>query len=187
MPQIDAKRVNQYLTKSVLVARQLGQVWIAICDEAMSEPLFRFQNEVAIKSSIYVEECLKKTTPSIPFIDIIQTSTIYFDLIWPVHIILERLKNGLMNLCTSSKKTTIHQTFLRQDLSKILWGFLAHKVYEGGWQAKTEQQLVNRIKLQLKNSDASYYSHSWEEFGRNFGLQQTMVLWVFLKINNQIN
>ena len=35
------------------------------------------------------------------------------------------------------------------------WGFLANKVYEGGWYAKTEQQLVNRIKLQLKNIDVS--------------------------------
>ena len=33
---------------------------------------------------------------------------------------------------------------------------MAHKVYEGGWYAKTEQQLVNRIKLQLKNIDANF-------------------------------
>ncbi len=39
---------------------------------------------------------------------------------------------------------------------KNFWGFLAHKVYEGGWYAKTEQQLVNRIKLQLKNIDANF-------------------------------
>ncbi len=41
-------------------------MWIAISDEAISEPLFRFQNEVAIKSSIYVEECSKKRL--LPFI-----------------------------------------------------------------------------------------------------------------------
>ncbi len=41
-------------------------MWIAIFDEAMSELNFRFQNEVAIKSSIYVEECLKKRL--LPFI-----------------------------------------------------------------------------------------------------------------------
>ncbi len=58
--------------------------------------------------------------------------------------------------------------FLRQDLKFVV--FLAHKVYEGGWYAKTEQQLVNRIKLQLKNIDANFYSRAWEELERNFGL-----------------
>ena len=33
------------------------------------------------------------------------------------------------------------------------WGCLAQKVYEGGWKAKTEQQLINRIKPQMKEFD----------------------------------
>ena len=31
-----------------------------------------------------------------------------------------------------------------------LWGCLAQKVYEGGWEAKTEYQLINRITTKLK-------------------------------------
>ena len=36
-----------------------------------------------------------------------------------------------------------------------LWGILAHKVYEGGWKARTQQQLICRIQWQLKKIDAN--------------------------------
>ena len=36
------------------------------------------------------------------------------------------------------------------------WGCLSEKVYEGGWQASTEQQLINRIKLKLKEFDLNF-------------------------------
>ncbi len=45
--------------------------------------------------------------------------------------ILERLRNGWMNLCTSSKKTAIHHTFLRQGLSKISGDFWLGKYMNG--------------------------------------------------------
>ena len=31
-----------------------------------------------------------------------------------------------------------------------LWGILAQKVYEGGWQARKQQELISRIQSQLK-------------------------------------
>ena len=33
------------------------------------------------------------------------------------------------------------------------WSILAQKVYSGGWKATTQQQLINRIKQQLKKID----------------------------------
>ena len=36
------------------------------------------------------------------------------------------------------------------------WGCLAQKVYEGGWQAKTEHQMIRRIKFKLKEFDLKY-------------------------------
>ena len=41
-------------------------------------------------------------------------------------------------------------------LIENFWGCLCQKVYEGGWQARTEEQLISRIELKLK------------EFGLNF-------------------
>ena len=36
-----------------------------------------------------------------------------------------------------------------------LWGILAQKVYEGGWKARTQQELICRIQSQLKKIDAN--------------------------------
>ena len=33
------------------------------------------------------------------------------------------------------------------------WGCLAQKIYEGGWEAKTEQQLISRIESKMKEFD----------------------------------
>ena len=34
-----------------------------------------------------------------------------------------------------------------------LWGILTQKVYEGGWQVRTQQELISRIQSQLKKFD----------------------------------
>ena len=36
---------------------------------------------------------------------------------------------------------------------KNIWGCLAQKVYEGGWEATTEQQLIDRIHRKLREFD----------------------------------
>ena len=37
-----------------------------------------------------------------------------------------------------------------------LWGILAQKVYEGGWEATTKQELISRIQSQLKKIDSNF-------------------------------
>ena len=37
-----------------------------------------------------------------------------------------------------------------------LWGILEQKVYEGGWEAKTQQDLISRIQSQLKKFDSNF-------------------------------
>ena len=34
-----------------------------------------------------------------------------------------------------------------------LWGILAQKFYEGGWEANTQQELISSIQSQLKKID----------------------------------
>ena len=36
------------------------------------------------------------------------------------------------------------------------WGCLVQKVYEGGWEAATEEQLIRRINLKLREFDSNY-------------------------------
>ena len=37
-----------------------------------------------------------------------------------------------------------------------LWGILAQKVYEEGWEAKMQQGLISRIQSQLKKFDSIF-------------------------------
>ena len=54
-------------------------VWIAISNKGMSKPLFRPQGSVAIKTPIYINECLKKRL--LPFIKKYHQDSNY--LFWP--------------------------------------------------------------------------------------------------------
>jgi hypothetical protein len=37
-----------------------------------------------------------------------------------------------------------------------LWGILAQKIYEGGWEAKMQQELISRIQSQMKKFDPNF-------------------------------
>jgi hypothetical protein len=39
---------------------------------------------------------------------------------------------------------------------KNLWGILAQKVFEGGWEATTQQELISRIQSQLKKFASNF-------------------------------
>ena len=43
-------------------------------------------------------------------------------------------------------------------LIKNFWRCLAHHVYEGGWEAKTEQLLIRRIESKMKEFDTNFVS-----------------------------
>ena len=49
----------------------------------------------------------------------------------------------------------VPQMFSKLD-QLILWGILAQKIYEGGWKVKTQQELISRIKPQLKKFDSNF-------------------------------
>ena len=50
---------------------------------------------------------------------------------------------------------------------KNLWVCLAQKIYEGGWEAKTEQQLILRIKCKMKEFDTHFLESLLEGFKAN--------------------
>ena len=56
--------------------------------------------------------------------------------------------------------TAIHLNVSQARLIENFWGYrefiLAQKVYEGGWEAKTHQELISRIQLQLKKFDSNF-------------------------------
>ena len=52
--------------------------------------------------------------------------------------------------------TAIHLNVPQARPKENLWGILAQKVYEGGWEATTQQQLISRIQSQLKKFDSNF-------------------------------
>lgn len=130
-------------------------VWIAISDRGMSKPLFRPSTSVAIKSSIYIEECLEQRL--LPFIHKHHADFNY--VFWPD---LAPAHYSGDTIAWMDK----HVHYVAKDINppnvpqarpiENFWGCLAQKVYEGGWQATTEQELIRRIENKLKEFDLNY-------------------------------
>ncbi len=51
--------------------------------------------------------------------------------------------------------TANHQNVPQDRLIENLRGILVHEIYEGGWKATTQQELISRIQSQLKNFDSN--------------------------------
>ena len=130
-------------------------MWIAISDRGMSEPLFRTSKAVAINSSIYINECLEKRL--LPFIhkyhgdfnysfwrDLASSHYSKDSLNW--------MDQYVYYVDEESNPPNVPQA----RPIEIFWGHLAQKVYEGDWQASTEQVLIDRIKLKLQEIDLNF-------------------------------
>ncbi|XP_065665711.1 uncharacterized protein LOC136087134 [Hydra vulgaris] len=124
-------------------------MWIAISDRGMSEPLFRTSKAVAISSSIYINECLEKRL--LPFIHKYHGDFNY--LFWPDSASSHYSKDSLnwmdQYVYYVDKESNPPNVPQARPIENF-WGHLAQKVYEGDWQASTEQVLIDRIKLQLQ-------------------------------------
>ena len=130
-------------------------VWIAISDRGMSKPLFRPSKSVAINSSIYIDECLNKRL--LPFIHEYHKDLDY--VFWPdlasAHYSMESTTWMNENVNYVTKDINPPNVPQARPIENF-WGCLSEKVYEGGWQASSEQQLINRIKLKLKEFDLNF-------------------------------
>jgi hypothetical protein len=69
------------------------------------------------------------------------------------HFSIETIAQMKENLAFSDK-TTINVPQAR--LKENLWGILAQKIYEGGWKATTQQELISRIQSRLKKIDSNF-------------------------------
>ncbi|XP_065642672.1 uncharacterized protein LOC136074294 [Hydra vulgaris] len=116
-------------------------IWIAISGRGMSEPLFRTSKAEAINSSIYTNECLEKRL--LPFI---HNKSHYSkdSLNW--------IDQYVFYVDKESNPPNVPQARPIENF----WGHLAQKVYEGDWQASTEQVLIDRIKLKLQEIDLNF-------------------------------
>jgi hypothetical protein len=65
--------------------------------------------------------------------------------------------NALMNGNLPFVNNTTHpQNVLQVRLIENLRGILEKEIYEGAWKATTQQELISRMQLQLKNFDSIF-------------------------------
>lgn len=124
-------------------------VWVAFSERGVSEPLIRPHKSVAINQYIYLDQCLQQRL--LPFIQQYHQDGNY--LFWP-----DLASAHYATLCVNWMTQNIE--FVGKDMNppnvpqarsiENFWGDLVQKVYNNGWQAKTQHQLMLRIKKCLK-------------------------------------
>ena len=130
-------------------------VWIALSERGMSKPLFRSSTSAAIKSEIYIKECLEERL--LPFIDKYHDDLNY--IFWPDLASVHRAKEAIswMNEMINFVPVDMNPPNVPKARPiEDFWGVLAQNVYEGGWEAKSEQQLIRRIEACLKKIDLTF-------------------------------
>ena len=130
-------------------------MWVAISNRGMPIPYFSPSKSVAVNTEIYINECLQQRL--LPFIHK-HHSDLNFQFVHGLagaHFSIGT--NALMNENLPFVNNTTNPPNVPQARPiENLWGILAQKVYEGGWEAKTQQELISRIQSQLKKFDSIF-------------------------------
>ena len=71
------------------------------------------------------------------------------------HFSIERIALMKVNLPFIDNATN-HQNIPQARPIENLWGILAQEIYEGGWKAKTKQELISCMQSHLKNFDSKF-------------------------------
>lgn len=129
-------------------------VWLAISPRGISQP-FICNSGLAINADRYLNECIKRKL--IPFIKSHYQDGRY--VFWPdqasshyAKTVLEHLRSE--NIDFVEKKVNPANVPEVRPIEDF-WAILKRKVYAKGWEAKSHQQLKNRIRYCLRNIDAS--------------------------------
>lgn len=129
-------------------------VWCAISSKGVSVPLIRPNKAKAINSDIYINQCLPKLKRFIE--NHHARDEIMF---WPDLASSHYARKTLdwlieQNIPFVPKKDNPPNIPQARPIEDF-WSVLKRKVYERGWEAQNEQQLVGRIKRKLKEIDIS--------------------------------
>ena len=138
------KRTQKYCTKVL--------VWIAISENGISKPFFSKQAQ-AINEITYLKHCIKARLMS--FIKTYHNKENI--LFWPdlatshyAESVISFLEEQNINVVPKEKNP---QNCPQTRPVETIWQILEEKVYAGGWEAKTIDQLKGRIQQQLKEID----------------------------------
>jgi transposase len=132
-------------------------VWAAISKRGISSLCIRKSKAEALNSEIYITECLTKHL--LPFLSE-KYPTGHF-LFWP------DLASCHYSKATLSWLEAQKSHFVKKDNNppcapqirpiERFWAHLKQKVYDGGWTADSQDQLIRRIKTKAKLFDDLYF------------------------------
>ncbi|XP_031621019.1 uncharacterized protein LOC116339337 [Contarinia nasturtii] len=129
-------------------------VWVAISSKGISAPIIRPQEAEAINSDIYIDQCLPKLKQFIE--NHHARDEIMF---WP-NLASSHYAKETLNWLTEQNIPFVPEEDNPPDIPQArpiedFWSAFKHKVYEKGWEARNEQQLMGRIERKLKEMDVS--------------------------------
>lgn len=133
-------------------------VWVAISSKGVSAPLIRPNKAKAVDSDIYISQCLPKLKQ---FIDKYHAhDKIMF---WPDLASCHYAKNTL-DWLTKQKVPFVPKKDNPPNVPQArpienFWAVLKRMVYDNGWEARNERQLMNRIKRKLREIDINTFQN----------------------------
>jgi transposase len=127
-------------------------VWLALSPKGISQPVVRRTRSCAVNQDTYINECLKPKL--LPFLRKHHADSNY--IFWP-----DLAKPHYSKTAIAWMRENVNFVEEEDNPPNVpqarpienFWGCLAQKVYAKGWQAKTEDQLIRRIKNKLKEFD----------------------------------
>ena len=139
-------------------------VWAAVSKRGISSLLIRKSNSLALNSTIYVNECLKKHL--LPFLSTVYPRGHY--IFWPdlaschyACATLEWLESKKIPFIPKEKNPPCAPQI--RPIERF-WAHLKLKVYENGWTAENETQLARRIKQKAKTFPLIYFKNLFLHF-----------------------
>jgi transposase len=124
-------------------------VWLAMSSRGISQPFIRTSGN-AINSQIYIEECIRKGL--VKFIEKYHSDNKF--VFWPdlasshyAKAILEELNR--LNIKVVPKDSNPPNYPQLRPIERF-WTILKRKIYAKGWTAKTSEDLIDKIKSELR-------------------------------------
>ena len=127
-------------------------VWLALSSKGISTPFIGTTKGPAVDTDVYIGKCLPKL---LKFIEKHHLDDKY--IFWP-DLASSHYANKTSAWHNEHKVPFVPKVANPPNVPKArpiedFWSILADKVYSGGWAAMNQEQLVNRIKSQLKKID----------------------------------
>lgn len=140
----------RYASKSKFEPKVL--VWVAISSKGVSVPLIRPNKAKAIDSDIYISQCLPKLKEFIKKYHARDKI-----MLWP-DLARSHYAKKTMDWLTEQKIPFVPKKDNPPNVPQArpienFWAVLKRMVYGNGWEARNEQQLIDRIRRKLKEID----------------------------------